>query len=69
LLEAQFGSVLDGHDALVLRDVRRQGVQQGGLAGASSAADEDVEARPDASLKPVQHTDRHGLLGHQILTL
>ena len=47
LLELEFGGVLDGDDALVLRDQPGEGVEQRGLAGARGAGDDDVEAGPD----------------------
>jgi hypothetical protein len=43
LLQLQLGRVLDGDDALVVRDERRQDVQQRRLAGAGAARDQDVE--------------------------
>ena len=49
LLELQLGRVLDGDDALVVRDERRQAVEQRRLAGAGAAGDQDVEPRPAPS--------------------
>ena len=69
LLEPQFGRVFDGHDALVLGDVGRQRVEQGGLAGAGSAADEDIEPRSNAALEQLQHAGGHAPFGHQVLAL
>ena len=47
LLELEFGGVLDGDDALAVRDQPGEGVEQGGLAGAGAAGDDDVELGPD----------------------
>ena len=44
LLQLQLGGVLDGDDALVVRDERRQDVQQRRLARAGAAGDDDVQA-------------------------
>ena len=67
LLEPQFGGVLDGHDALVFRDVGGESVEQRGLTGAGAAADQDVQARLDAALQQLQHALGHGQLGDQVL--
>ena len=57
-LQVQFGGVLDGDDALIRRDVRRHGVQEGGLAGSGSAAHDDV--RPGLHEPAQQGGDRRG---------
>ena len=41
-LDLQLRRVLDGDDTLILGDVVRQRIQEGGLAGAGTSADEDV---------------------------
>ena len=51
LLQLQLRCVLDGDDALVMRDHAAQGVQQRGLAGAGAAGDQDV-ARGTAPRSP-----------------
>ena len=43
LLELQFGRVFDGDDAVGIRNVAGEHVQQGGLSGAGSARDQDVQ--------------------------
>ena len=50
LAELQLGRVLDGDDALVVGDERREDVEHRRLARAGAARDEDVEARLDARL-------------------
>ena len=45
LLQLQFGGVLDGDQALLLRDERRQRVEHRGLAGAGAARDDRGDAR------------------------
>ena len=47
LLELELGRVLDRDDALVVRDERREAVEQRRLAGAGAAGDEDVQPGPD----------------------
>ena len=69
LLQAQFRGVFNGHDALVFRNVRRDGVEQGGLTGAGAAADQDVETRFDAAFQELQHAFGQGELRHQVLAL
>ena len=49
LSEAKLGGVLDRHDSLGIGNRRRQGVEQGRLAGAGTAGYEDVQARLDAA--------------------
>ena len=44
LLELELGGVLDGDDALVVGDERRQHVERRRLAGAGAAGDDDVAA-------------------------
>ena len=57
----QFGGVLDGDDALVVRDERREVVQQRRLARARAADDQDVQAGLHAGLEEVHHLRRAGL--------
>ena len=40
--DLQLGRVLDGYDTLVMGDVIRQGIEEGSLAAACTAADENV---------------------------
>src|SRR5207249_1993319 len=51
LLEAELGCVLDGDDALILWQERAKHVQAGGLPGAGSARDQDVDPTEDAALE------------------
>ena len=53
LVELELGGVLDGDDALVVGDERRQHVERRGLAGAGAAGDEDVEPAADAGVEEV----------------
>ena len=52
-LDLQLGGVLDRDDALVVRDVVGKGVEEGRLAGARAAGDEDVVLGPDQKLQLV----------------
>ena len=69
LLQLQLGRVFDGDDALVLRNVAGERVQQRGLAGAGTAGDDDVQPRLDAALQQLQHALGHGQLLDQVLAL
>ena len=51
LVELELLGVLDGDDALVGRDERRQHVEGRRLAGAGTAGDDDVQAADDAGLQ------------------
>ena len=53
LVQPELGGVLDGDDALVVRDERREHVERRRLAGAGTAGDEDVEAARTQSLEEV----------------
>src|SRR5665213_1601921 len=67
LLQLQFGSVLDGDDALARVDHLRHGVEQGGLARARAARDQNIKARARGDLEHRRH--RRGdvlLLGHHV---
>ena len=55
LLELQLDGVLDGDDALVVGDEGGQHVEQGGLAGAGAAGDDDVQLRLDAGVQQLGH--------------
>ena len=46
LAQLELGGVLDGDDALVVGDERRQHVERRRLAGAGAAGDQDVEPAP-----------------------
>ena len=46
LLQLELGRILDRHDPLAVVDERRHGVEQGRLARAGAARDQDVAARP-----------------------
>ena len=58
LAQLELGGVLDGDDALVVRDEGRQHVEQRRLARAGAAGDEDVEPRLDARAQEVDHLGR-----------
>ena len=51
LVEPELGRVLDRDDPLLVRDRRRERVQQRRLAGAGTARDQDVQLRLDAALR------------------
>ena len=53
LLQAEFGRVLDGDDALARVDHLRQGVEHGGLARTGTARDDDVHPRRAGDLEQV----------------
>ena len=62
LLELQFGRVFDGDDALGVRNVSGQHVQQSRFSGAGSAGDENVEPALDHGRKQFQHRLGQGLV-------
>src|SRR5215213_7318265 len=53
LVEAQLGGVLDRDDAVVVRDSRRERVQERRLPRPGAARDEDVELGEDAAMEEV----------------
>ncbi len=55
LLEPEFGGVLDGDDAFAVGDQAGEGVEQGGLAGAGGAGDDDVEPGADQPGQQQEH--------------
>ena len=55
LREAQLGGVLDREDALVVREVVGEDVEEGGLAGTGAAGDDDVLAQEHAHAQEVRH--------------
>ncbi len=55
LLKPQFGGVLDGHYAFIVRNVGRQHVQRGSLAASCSTRDYDVQARGHARTQEISH--------------
>ena len=55
LLEAEFGGVFNSDDALARRDIRREKIEQRGLARARAAGDDDVHAREDAGAQEFEH--------------
>lgn len=60
----QLAGVFDDDDAVSrLRDLGQQGVDQGGLAGAGSAGDEDVGARCDRLPEDDGLVGRHNARG------
>src|SRR5437667_186410 len=63
------GGVLDCDNALVLGNVGGEHVEQRRLAGARTAADQNVQPRLYASLQQLQHALGHGHLTDQVLTL
>ena len=69
LLELQFGGVLDGHHAFVVRDEARQRVEQRRLAATGAAADDDVQPGLDARLHQHGHFRRERLVVEQVFQL
>ena len=55
LVELELGGILDGDDALVLGDERRQHVEGRRLARTGAAGDEDVEPRLDTGAQELEH--------------
>ena len=55
LAQLQLGGVLDGDDALVVRDEDGEHVEQRRLAGAGAAGDDDVQPRDDAGPQELDH--------------
>lgn len=67
LLKAQFSGILDGDDALALGDERRDYVERRRLTGASTARDEDIDARLDAGAQERCHLLVHRAEGNQVV--
>jgi hypothetical protein len=59
LPQLKLGCILDRDQALAGVDARRQQVEQGGLAGAGAAADEDIEPRPHGRRQERRHLGAH----------
>ena len=55
LLQLNFRRVLDGHDALVIRDVGGKNVQQRGFSATGTAGYDDVEPALDAGFQKRRH--------------
>src|SRR4051794_12311411 len=53
LVELEFRRILDRNDSVVVRNRGGHCVEQGGLAGARAARDQDVELGPDAHVEEV----------------
>ena len=66
LVQLELGGVLDGDDALVGGDERRDDVERGRLAGAGTAGDDDVAAAEHAGPQEVAHGRREGAEGDQV---
>ena len=67
LAQLELGRVLDGDDALVVGDERRQDVEHRRLAGAGAARDEDVQAGLDARAQEVEHLGRRRAEADQVV--
>ena len=67
LAQAQFGGVLDGHDALVGGHERRQRVERRRLARSGPAGDQDVQARADGAGEDVAQRRRPGADGDEVV--
>ena len=67
LLQAQLGGILDGDDALALGDERRDDVERRRFTGASTARDEDVDARLDTGAQERRHLLVHRAEGNQVV--
>ena len=66
LLELQLGRILDGDDALLLRDKAGERVEHGGLTRARSARDHHVEAGFHAAAEKIQHPCGESIVLEQI---
>ena len=62
LLELQFGRVFDGYDALRIRDVTGQHIENRGFAGAGSAGNDQVQAALDHGREHFEHRVGQGFV-------
>ena len=69
LAQLKLGRVLDRDDAVAVGDERRQHVQQRRLAGAGTAADQDVELGRDAVAQELEHVRRERLEADEVFGL
>ena len=69
LVELELLGVLDGDDALVGRDERREHVEGRGLAGAGAARDDDVEPTDHAGLQEAGGVGVEGAEADQVVDL
>ena len=67
LLQLQFRGVLDGEDAFVVRDEAGEDVEQGGLARAGAAGDQDISLALTMAWKNLADVRGQGALGDQLL--
>ena len=67
LLELQLGRVLDGDDALLIRNKNGKRVEERSLSSAGAADDDDVELGLDGPLEQFHHPGGERLLVHQVL--
>ena len=66
LLQTELGGVLNRDDALFGRNERRQRIEQGGLAAAGAAGNQNVHAGAHAGGQEIHHFQGNGFLGHQV---
>ncbi len=69
LVELQLGRVLDGDDAVSLRDKARQHVEERGFTGPGAAGDDDVQFGDDTRLQQICHLLGKGAELDQIFNL
>ena len=67
LRQLKFGRVLDRDDALILRNVLRQDVQEGRLAGARTTRDQNAETRANRGREQFHHLRGNALQLHQLV--
>ena len=67
LLQLQLDRVLDGDDAFVVRDERGEDIQQGGLAGAGTTGDDDIQPGLDTGFKQLGHGRGEGVESDQVI--
>ncbi|MNJ33823.1 hypothetical protein D3C77_285130 [compost metagenome] len=69
MVQLQLGHILDAHKTFMGRDQLTEDIQQRGLAGAGTAADQDVAALGHRQLKKRQDVHVDGAGGQQVGTL
>ncbi len=62
LLELKFGGVFDGDDALRIRDVAGEDIEERGFPGAGAAGDEQIETALDHGGEQFEHLLGQGLI-------
>ena len=66
LLQCQLQRIFDRHDPLAPRDIRRERIQERGLAAARAAADQDVQLVGRARPEELRHPRVQGVRRNQV---